>query len=91
MHISVGYVLESEFTAACPQIPILIPITLQVTIDGAHQGEATNIKLSVFVEQWFFDIFLNYIASTIRITISNSDEVLNVLKITTYLDATSSI
>ena len=58
MHISVGHVFQGEFATARSEVSLLVPVALQISADGAHHSETTDIELTVFVQQGLLDIFL---------------------------------
>ena len=59
MDETVGNIFQSEFFATGSEVAISIPISLQITIDCTHQSKTTDIKLSVFIEKWLFNVLLN--------------------------------
>lgn len=91
MDIPVRYILEGEFSAACSKITLLVPITLKIAANGAHHGKASNIKLSILVQQGSLDILLDYVTSFETIHIGVADEALNLIEIFRYLDSAASI
>jgi len=64
---------------------------LQITIDGAHQGKATNIELPALVEQGLFYIFLNYIGTLVPIHIRILNQSLDVVEVFAHLNATAPV
>lgn len=58
MHISVGHVFQSELATACSEVSLCVPVTLQISADGTHHSEATDVELPVLVKQRLFDVFL---------------------------------
>lgn len=50
VHVTIGHVLDGEFSAACSQVSVGVPVALQVAVDRAHQGEAPDIELSILVQ-----------------------------------------
>ena len=91
MDIPVGNILEGEFSAACSEIALLVPITLKIAANGAHHGKASNIKLTILVQQGSLDILLDYVTSFETIHIGVADEAFNLIEIFRYLDSATSI
>jgi len=52
-------VLSSVLSAARPQIPVLIEITLQIAVYSLSDRVASDVEFSVFVQQWSFAVLLN--------------------------------
>lgn len=55
---SVCNVLEIEVLAARAEVALVVPVTLQVSVDGGQQGVAPNIKLPSLVEKGLFNVLL---------------------------------
>ena len=91
MYIPVVDILGSEFSTTGPQVAFLIPISLQVSVNRAHQGVTTNVELPVFIEQRFFDVLLNNVASFISVNKSVLNYVFDVFKFLTDLNAATSV
>ena len=58
MHISVGHVFQSELATACSEVSLCVPVALQISADGTHHSETTDVELPVLVQQRLFDVFL---------------------------------
>jgi len=58
MHISVGHVFQSELATACSEVSLCVPVALQISADGTHHSETTDVELPVLVKQRLFDVFL---------------------------------
>lgn len=69
----------------------MVPVALQVTIDGAHKGEDSNVELSILVQQWLLDVLLNNVTSLVSIMVSILDQVLDVVQILYNCYTTSSV
>ena len=69
MHISVGHVFQSELATACSEVSLCVPVALQISADGAHHSETTDVELTVFVKQRLFDVFLYDIGPFVAIHI----------------------
>lgn len=65
-------VLERKLFACCADIPIIIPVTLYITIYTCYEDIASDVKFSSLVDVWIFDIFLNE-KSSFRIYVSTLD------------------
>jgi|NorSeaMetagenome_1021524.scaffolds.fasta_scaffold191283_1 hypothetical protein len=67
MHISVGHVFQGELATACSEVSLCVPVALQISADGTHHGETTDVELPVLVKQRLFDVFLNNIGPFVAI------------------------
>lgn len=88
MDVPIGHIFEGELPAGGSEIPLLIPIALKVAIDGAHEGETTDIELPILIQQWLFYILLYNERSLIPIDIGVLDKSLDLLQVFTDLDST---
>lgn len=88
MHIPVGNIFESEFSATSPKVAFLIPITLKIAANSAHHGKASNIEFSILVQKRSFDVLLDYVTSFESIHIGVAYKILDLIKIFRDLDAT---
>ena len=79
MHISVRDILEREFSTTGSEIALWVPIALQISIDTAHHCEAPDIKLTILVEQWLFNVLLNDVGPSITIYISVLNQTFDVI------------
>ena len=91
MNVPVGDVLKGELSAACSEVTLSVPVTLEVAANGAHHGEAPDVELPILVEQWFFDILLDYVTSFESIHICIANQVFDLIKVLGHLDATASV
>ena len=91
MHISVRDILEREFSTTGSEIALWVPIALQISIDAAHHCEAPDIKFTILVEQWLFNVLLNDVGPAITIYVSVLNQTFDVIEILAYLNATASI
>ena len=91
MNVPIWDVLEGELSAACPEVALSVPVTLKVAANGAHHGEAPDVKLPILVEQWFFNILLDYVTSFEAIHICIANQVFDLIKVFRHLDTTASV
>ena len=63
MNQPIRYVFQGEFLAARPQVPLRVPVALQVAVDGGQQSEAADVELAVAVEERSFYVLLNYVGA----------------------------
>ena len=73
MNHAVCRVFHVVLSAAGAQIAVLIPVALQVAIDGRGQGIATNVELAVLVEQGTLDVLLNNEAASVASDVLSLD------------------
>ena len=64
---------------------------MQIAIYRTHHREASDVELSILVEEWFFDVFLNNVGATVAIYICILYQRLNVIYFSTYLNTTASV
>ena len=64
---------------------------MQIAANCAHHGEASNVEFPILVEQWFFDILLDYVTSFEAIHICIANQVFYLVKVLGHLDATASV
>jgi hypothetical protein len=70
------------FTGSRPYVPVLVPITLDMTVKTGDHNVMTDIELTPLVKQRMFDIALNYecLGTSIWIFLFSFDDVLNFLQ-----------
>lgn len=61
MNEEVGSVLQVEFFAAGPDVPVAVPIGFQRSVDTGEQHKMANVEFSAVVEQWLVDVALDNI------------------------------
>ena len=91
MHKPVGDILEGELPATGPEIAIGIPVALQVAIDRAHEREASDIELTVLVQQRLLNILLYDVGTLYAIHSRVLDKTLDVVQVFAHLDAAPSV
>jgi hypothetical protein len=47
MNKFVSHVLEGEFFARCPDVPIFVPVSSQVSVDGCDENIATDVEFAL--------------------------------------------
>ena len=53
--------VKIKFETTCPQIPFLVPVSLQDAIDACKEHKVTDIKFSSVIEEGSSDVGLDYI------------------------------
>jgi len=91
MHITVRDIFQSELSAAGSQVSVAVPISLEISIYCAHQSEASDVELSIFVEQRFFNIFLYDIGSSVAVHVDVLNQTFDVVQFAADLDSASSV
>jgi len=91
MHVPIGHILEREFPRARPQVAVGVPVALEVAANGAHQGEAPDVKLPVLVQEWFLDVLLDYVGAAVAVHVCVLHQGLNVVDVAAHLDAAPTI
>ena len=69
MNEPIRHVFQVEVLAARAQVALIVPVALQVTVNGGHQRVAADVELAVLVQQRSLDILLNNIRSLLAIEI----------------------
>lgn len=57
----VGSVLQVEFLAAGPDVPVAVPIGFQGAVNTGEQHKMADVEFSAVVEQWLVDVALDNI------------------------------
>ena len=91
MDHAIGGIFEVVFTAGCAQVPICVPVALEVSIDSCCQSIGPNVKLSVFIKQRPFDVFLNNVGPLVAVDLLSLDQRLNMTQVAADLNTTPSI
>ena len=91
MNQSVCDIFQVEILATRPQITFSVPITLKVPIYSCHQRVASNVKLSILIEQWAFYVFLNDVRSFLSIDMCVSHYITDLLELSAYLNTATSV
>ena len=91
MDHAVCRVFQVVFTATSPQIPVSVPVALQVSVNSSAEGVATDVKLAIFIQQRLLDVFLNNVTSPMPIDLLCLNQTLDVVEVTADLDATAAI
>ena len=91
MNHAVRRILEIILATARPQVAILVPVALQVSIICRHQREASNIELAIFVKQGLLDVFLDDVTAFVTVDLLGLNERLDVVEVTTHLDAAAPV
>jgi len=91
MHQPVGYVLHAVLLARGSQIAVLIPVGLQVIIDGGGHDEAPDIELPILVQQRSFNILLDDVGSLLASVLVVGADALDMGQVSAYVDTTASV
>jgi hypothetical protein len=89
MDVSVVHVSEAELSGTCAEVALLVPVALQIPVDGAHHGEAPDIKLSILVQQGLLNILLNDVTAFVATGVVN--KAFDLVEILAHGDATASV
>ena len=85
------YKRQVVFTATGSQIPVRVPVGLQVSVNGGAEGVATDVKLAILVQERLLDVFLNNVTTPMSIDLLCLNQTLDVVEVTADLDATAAI
>ena len=85
------WILSVVLTACCSKVALSVPIALEVSIDSNCQGICSNVELPVLVQKWLLHILLDDIGSLAAIDTACIDNAFDVVQVSAYLDAASSI
>lgn len=91
MDVSIVDILQTKFSAGSPQVPLAVPVALQIAVNGAHQREGSDVKLSIFVEQWLLYVLLNDVTPFVSVDVSVCDQVFNLVEVFADRDATTTV
>lgn len=71
-------IFEIILAATRPQIPVSVPVGLQVSVCCLYEGITANIKLSVLVQERFFHVLLNDIAAPMPVNLLSLNQTFDV-------------
>jgi hypothetical protein len=91
MNKSISNVLQIEVLATCPKVALIVPITLEVSINSSQQSVAPNVKLPVFVEKRLLEVLLNDVGPLLAIDIGVRYDFLDLREFPADLNATAPI
>lgn len=91
MNHAVRRIFEIILATTRPQVAILVPVALQVSIIRRRQGEASNIELAIFVQQGLLDVFLDDVTAFVTVDLLGLNQRLDVVQITAHLDAATPV
>jgi hypothetical protein len=91
MHEFVGRILNREFSTTRPQISVLIPISLQISIYCAHQSVCSYVKLSHFVKQRLLYVLLHNKRSLVSVDIRVLHHPLYLVQVLAHLNTEPSV
>ena len=60
VYVFVAEVLEIELTTACPDVPVLVEVALNLLVDAREQRKYSEIKFSPVDQQRLVNILLDY-------------------------------
>ena len=84
-------VLSSVLSAARPQIPVLIEITLQIAVNSLSDRVASDVEFSVFVQQWSFAVLLNDVRPFLSVDVRVAYDLFDLTQFTTHCDTAPSV
>ena len=91
MNHAVGRVFDIVFAAARAQVPILVPVALEVAPDRRCQGVATDVELPTLVQQRPLNVLLNDVAALMAIDLLRLDQLLYMVQIAADLDTAAPV
>jgi hypothetical protein len=91
VHVSVGNILQCEFLATGSHVTLIVPISLQVAIYGAHEREHSDVELSILVQQGLLDVLLDDVAPLAPVNYGVANQSLDVVELLAHLNAAPSI
>jgi hypothetical protein len=91
MNKSISNILKIEVLATSPKVALIVPIALEVAINSSQQSVASNVKLSVLVEERLFNVFLDNVRPLLSVDIGVRYNLLYLREFPANLNATASI
>lgn len=91
MNKSISNILKIEVLATSPKVALIVPIALEVAINSSQQSVASNVKLSVLVEERLLNVFLDNVRPLLSVDIGVRYNLLNLREFPANLNATASI
>ena len=91
MNHSVGRVLDVVLAAARPQVAVLVPVALQVSVDRSCHSVAANVEFTILVEKGSLNVLLDDVAALVAVHLLCLDQLLDVVEVTADLDTTASV
>ena len=67
MNKSISNILKIEVLATSPKVALIVPIALEVAINCSQQSVASNVKLSVLVEERLLKVFLDNVGPLLSV------------------------
>ena len=91
MNKSISNILKIEVLATSPKVALIVPIALEVAINSSQQSVASNVKLSVLVEERLLNVFLDNVRPLLSVDICVRYNLLYLREFPANLNATASI
>lgn len=91
MNKSISNILKIEVLATSPKVALIVPIALEVAINSSQQSVASNVKLSVLVEERLLNVFLDNVRPLLSVDIGVRYNLLYLREFPANLNATASI
>ena len=91
MDHSVGRILDVVLATARPQVAVLVPVALQVSVDRGGHGVAANVEFAILVEQGPLDVLLDDVAALVAVHLLRLDQLLDVVEVAADLDTAATI
>lgn len=85
------HIFQVEVLAARPEVALVVPVALQVSVDCRHHCEAADVKLPVLIEQWLLNVLLNYVGPLLPIDGCVRDDVPYLGQVFADLNATATV
>ena len=84
-------ILGRVLSRAGPKISIHVPVPLEVAVDCRRKCVASDVKLAIFIQEWSFNIFLDYIGAFLAVNLLIVDNWLDVIYVPAHLDSSSTV
>ena len=91
MNHAIRRVFQVVLAATRPQIPVCVPVRLQVAVDRSAEGVAPDVELPILVQERLLNVFLNDVAAPMAVDLLRLDQTLDVLQVATDLDSAATI
>lgn len=79
--VAVVDVFDVELSAAGAQVALLVPVTLEVSVNSAHHRKDSDVELPALVQKRLLNVFLNYVTPTVAAQVHVLDQALNLVQV----------
>lgn len=91
MDHSIFVVLGAVLPRAGPQIPVLVPVALEVAVHSCCQRVGPDVELAIFVQEGLFDVLLDNVRSFLAVYLGIINDALNMVQVSADLDPSASV